>query len=121
MLLGARARHPDGWADPVVGGERVSGMVGWGVLAWAVGAALVLLLATLVASRPVRRRFWCEQAGREVDVDLEEHGAPGLRRFIAVRRCSAFEPPTAVMCRRSCLHRGAAGGAPVGPETPRSG
>jgi hypothetical protein len=92
-----------------------------GRLAWAVGAALVLLLATLVASRPVRRRFWCEQAGREVDVDLEEHGAPGLRRFIAVRRCSAFEPPTAVMCRRSCLHRGAAGGAPVGPETPRSG
>jgi hypothetical protein len=107
-----------GWTDPVVGAEQTSRLVGWGFLAWAAGAALVLLLATLAKSRLARRHFWCEQAGREVDVELEEHGAPGLRRFIAVRRCSAFEPSTAVRCRRSCLRRGAAVEAPVRPQSP---
>ena len=90
-----------------------TGMVSWGLMAWAVGAALVVLLATLAASRPARRHFWCGEAGCEVDVELEEHGVPGLRRFIAVRRCSTFEPATAVTCRRSCLHRGTVGDAPL--------
>lgn len=93
-----------------------TGMVSWGLMAWAVGAALVVLLATLAASRPARRHSWCEQAGCEVDVEFEEHGVPGLRRFIAVRRCSAFEPTTAVTCRRSCLHRGTLGDTPSQPE-----
>ena len=101
--------------------ESAASIYWWPLFAWVAGAVVLLFFAVLVTGFPVRRRFWCEQAGREVDVDLEEHGAPGLRRFIAVRPCSAFEPSTAVMCRRSCLHRGAAGGAPVGPETPRSG
>ena len=35
--------------------------------------------------------------------DVHGHGVPGLRRFIAVRRCSAFTSSTALMCRRSCL------------------
>lgn len=95
-------------------------MLGWGFLAWAAGAALVLVLATLAASRLTRRTFWCEQAGREVDVELEEHGVPLLRRFIAVRRCSAFTPSTAVTCRRTCLYRDAAPGSPVPPGSPRS-
>jgi hypothetical protein len=107
-----------GWTDPVVGAEQTSRLVGWGCLAWAAGAALVLLLATLAKSRLARRHFWCEQAGREVDVEFEEHGAPGLRRFIAVRRCSAFEPSTAVLCGRSCLRRGAAVEAPARPQSP---
>ncbi len=108
-----------GWAEPV-GGGRMSWMVGWGFLAWGIATALVLVLATLATSRVARRRFWCAQAGREVDVELEEHGVPGLRQFIAVRRCSAFTPSTAVTCRRSCLQGGIPGG-PVTVEGPRSG
>jgi hypothetical protein len=95
-------------------------MLGWGFVTWAVGAAVVLILATLAASRLTRRTFWCEQAGRQVDVELEEHGVPLLRRFIAVRRCSAFTPSTAVTCRRSCLYHDAAQGAQVPPGDPRS-
>jgi hypothetical protein len=109
-----------GWAEPV-GNGRVSGMMEWGFLAWGMVATLVLLLATLAASRLARRRFWCAQAGSEVDVEFEEHGVPGLRRFIAVRRCSAFTPSTVVTCRRSCL-RGAVPERPaVTSEAPRSG
>jgi hypothetical protein len=94
-----------------------SGMVSWGLVAWAAGAALVVLLATVAASRPAHRHFRCEQAGCDVDVEFEEHGVPGLRRFIAVRRCSALEPTTAVTCGSSCLHRGAAGDTESKPRT----
>ena len=74
-------------------------MVGWGVV-----VAVVLLLAALVVAVG-RRRFWCGQAQREVAVDFEEHGFPGFRRPVAVLRCSAFQPPTAITCGRSCLGR----------------
>ncbi|HET7876933.1 MAG TPA: hypothetical protein VFN71_15525 [Methylomirabilota bacterium] len=47
--------------------------------------------------------FWCPQANREVEVEFEYRGLPGLRRPVAVRRCSVFDPPTAVQCRRQCL------------------
>jgi hypothetical protein len=82
-----------GWAEPVGAGQVSWTVVGWGFLAWGLVAALALLLATLAASRLARRRIWCAQAGYEVDVEFEEHGVPGLRRFIAVRRCRAFSPP----------------------------
>ena len=74
-------------------------MVGWGVV-----VAAVLLLATLVVAVG-RRRFWCDQARREVVVDFRENGFPGFRRRVAVLRCSAFQPPTAITCCRSCLDR----------------
>lgn len=95
--------------------------VEWGFLAWGMIATLVLLLATLAASRLARRRFWCAQAGSEVDVELEEHGVPGFRRFIAVRRCSAFTPSTSVTCRRSCLHGGIPEEAAVAEDGPGFG
>ncbi len=107
-----------GPAEPV-GSGQVSWMVGWGFLAWGIVAVLVLLLATAAASRLVHRRFWCAQAGCEVDVEFEEHGVPGLRRFIAVRRCSAFTPSTAVTCRQACLHGAIPVGTPTGVEGAR--
>jgi hypothetical protein len=87
------------WAE-----STASGYV-WPLLAWAAVVVILFLLVVLVTSFPVRRRFWCEQAGREVDVAFEEDGRPGLRRFVAVVSCSAFEPSTQVRCNRSCLDR----------------
>jgi hypothetical protein len=75
------------------------------LLGWAAGALILLLLAVVVTSFPVRRRFRCEQAGREVDVAFEEDGPPGLRRFVTVVSCTAFEPSTHVQCDRACLGR----------------
>lgn len=50
-----------------------------------------------------RRRFWCAQTRREVEVEFEEHGLPGLRWQGAVLSCSIFEPPTRVAYGRRCL------------------
>lgn len=101
--------------------EWTMNYLGWAFLAWGMVAALVVLLATLAASRLARHRFWCAQAGCEVDVELEEHGVPGFRRFIAVRRCSAFTPSTRVTCRRSCLHGGIPEESAVAVERPGFG
>jgi len=79
----------------------------WPLLAWVVGVVALLVLAVLVTGRPVLRRFWCAQAGREVDVEFDEDGLPGCRRFVAVVSCSAFRASTGVPCRRSCLDRDA--------------
>ncbi len=38
-----------------------------------------------------------------MEVELEENGPPGLRQAVGVRTCSAFEPPTAVVCEDRCL------------------
>ena len=89
--------------------ERVTSTEWWPLLAWVAGAAILFLLAAWITSFPVRRRFWCEQAGREVDVEFEEDGPPRLRRFIAVVSCTAFEPSTHVQCDRACLRRGVSG------------
>lgn len=50
-----------------------------------------------------RRKFWCAEARREVEVQFEERGLPGLPWSTAVRSCPVFDPPTAVGCRRRCL------------------
>jgi hypothetical protein len=75
------------------------------ILEWAALAALLFVLPlTVLFSRAVRRRrFWCSAAQREVEAEFEERGVPGLRRAVAVRRCSVFEPGEAVHCRRRCL------------------
>jgi hypothetical protein len=77
----------------------------WPLLAWAAGAVLLLVLAVLAPRLPVRRRFWCTEAGREVVVEFEEDGPPGHGRFIAVLSCTAFEPSSRVECHRACLGR----------------
>ena len=92
-------------ADIRAWAESVASTYWWPLLAWMAAVAILFLVAVLVTSFPVRRRFWCEQAGREVDVAFEEDGRPGLRRFVAVVSCSAFEPSTHVRCNRSCLDR----------------
>jgi len=53
--------------------------------------------------RLVRRRFWCASRGRDVEVDFVERGLPGLPSGVGVQGCSAFDPPTAIGCRRRCL------------------
>lgn len=92
-------------ADVRAWAESVASAYWWPLLAWIAGAGILFLFAVLVTSFPVRRRFWCEQAGREVDVAFEEDGPSGLRRFVAVVSCSAFEPSTHVRCDRACLGR----------------
>lgn len=80
--------------------------VGWGVLIWAGVVAILAVLLLPIATQAVRRRrFWCDQAQGEVEVEFEERGLLGFRRAVAVRSCSVFEPPTEVSCRRSCLDR----------------
>jgi hypothetical protein len=51
----------------------------------------------------VTARFWCGWSGREVEVEFLTRGVPGFRSPVAVRRCSAFEPPEAIECPRRCL------------------
>jgi len=92
-------------ADIQLWAETAANAYVWPLLAWAAAAVILLLLAMLVTSFPVRRRFWCNQAGQEVDVAFEEGGPSGLRRFVAVVSCSAFNPSTRVRCDRACLSR----------------
>ncbi len=75
----------------------------WPLIVWVAGATILLLLVAVVTSLPVRRRFWCEEAGREVEAAFEEDGPPGHRRYVAVVSCTAFEPATCLRCQRSCL------------------
>jgi nucleotide-binding universal stress UspA family protein len=56
-----------------------------------------------VAGRLVHRRFWCPWSRREVEVTFVERGLPGLSRAVSVDGCSAFDPPSAVACQRSCV------------------
>lgn len=79
----------------------------WGVLGFALAFATLLLLGALAVTCIVRRRFWCDTAGREVEVSFIEGGLPGLRRPVAVQSCSVFDPPTAVRCHRACLDQDA--------------
>lgn len=92
-------------ADVQVWAESAASAYWWAWLGWIAGALILVFLAVLVTSFPVRRRFWCEHVGREVEVAFEEDGPPGLRRFTAVVSCSAFEPATHVQCDRACLGR----------------
>jgi hypothetical protein len=96
-------------ADVQVWAESAASTYWWAWLGWTAGALILLFLAVLITSFPVRRRFWCEQVGREVEVAFEEEGPPGLRRFTAVVSCSAFEPATHVQCHRTCLDRDVSG------------
>jgi hypothetical protein len=90
-------------------------------LGWAMLAALAVLLplALLLGPRTRRRRFWCAQTRRDVEVEFEIGGMPGLRRPVAIRSCSFFSPPHIVRCRRLCLEgtyrRRWGGSAPLPP------
>lgn len=72
---------------------------------WATLALLVLLVPVFgVFSHMIRRRrFWCAQAKREVEVLVEERGLPGFAHAASVTSCSVFDPPTALTCDRRCV------------------
>lgn len=94
----------EGWdAQTQAWVEVVSYAYGWVFLAWAVGASVLLLLMTLFFVPATRRRFWCVGARSAVEVLFEEYGLPGRRRPVAVLSCSAFDPPTDVQCKCTCL------------------
>lgn len=63
----------------------------------------IVLLLVMTRSSGRRRGFWCALAQREVEVEFSERGLPGFRRAVGVKRCSAFDPPEAIECRRQCL------------------
>ena len=49
--------------------------------------------------------FSCALTERDVEVQFEAWGMPGLRRLCGIVSCTAFDPPTAVACGRRCLDR----------------
>ena len=94
----------DGWSVQEPGVRSAADTFAWAVLTAGMGIIMVALLMLLLVTRVVRRRrFWCAPAGRDVEVELEEHGLLGFRRRTAVLRCSAFECPGEISCRRGCL------------------
>lgn len=91
---------------PMNGVETVTMVTGFvEFLVWAQGLALLALaLIVFLHCRPSRsRRFWCALARRQVEVEFDRRGLPGLRRAVGVSRCSVFEPPEAITCGRRCL------------------
>ena len=94
---------PIEWSTPGVSDaliQSVTNALGWAML---VAFVILLPLAVLFSATTRRRRFWCAQSRRDVEVEFELAGIPGFRWPAAVRRCSVFDPPTAVRCRRLCL------------------
>jgi hypothetical protein len=91
-----------GWDIQETWVESAASTLAWGIVGWGAVVATVMLLAMLLV-RNRRRRFWCQGARREVEVELEELGIPGFRRATSVLSCSVFDPPTAVRCHRDCL------------------
>lgn len=94
------------WEAGDVSVQNAADGVWWVLLTWALLVVGMLLLTQLVVGPVLRRRhFVCAEVGREVEVEFEEWGLAGLRRAVAVRNCSVFDPPSAVQCRRACLSR----------------
>ena len=58
-------------------------------------------IARLLSGATARRSFWCALTRREVE--FQARGLPGVRRLVAVKGCSVFDPPEAVACARHCL------------------
>lgn len=78
-----------------------------GFLAFSVTAAGIAAVAIVgialgywLAAAGVRRRLWCDTAGRVVDVDFRTRGL--RRRHLDVVRCSAFADGAPITCARRC-------------------
>ena len=108
---------PEGW-DPQARAwvETMSEAYGWVFVAWAGALVALLLLLTLLSVPEARWRFWCVGARRTVEVVFEEFGLSGRRYIVAVRSCSAFDPPTDVRCHCACLS--GAGRVPLATAPP---
>ncbi len=92
------------------GAEVDMGFQTWidGITRFILGSSLILLVlgllcvvASLFAAQVVRRRFWCREAERDVEVAF---GAQGFwRRPGAVLSCTAFEAGAPISCHRRCV------------------
>ena len=100
------------WPFERMGYDLAQAWTGWlqdltSLATWAVWGLLLLMLAVGFAtswSKGVRRgRLWCPLNRRYAEVAFAEEGFHGFRRPVAVTQCSIFEPPSSVVCRRSCL------------------
>ena len=93
---------PLDWSGMEIGGGSTYGPAD--VMAWGLLAALLFVvpLVVLFSRARRRRRFWCADNARDVEVEFEGRGFPGFREEV-VKSCSAFDPTTAVTCRRGCL------------------
>ena len=100
--------------DGIVIGEGVAFMEGLADIFIVAQLASLLLVALLLGSAchaylcgTVRRRrgFRCPLMRREVEVEFLERWFLGVRQAAVPTRCSAFEVPTAIECRRRCLDR----------------
>lgn len=96
---------PLGWSGVETSQAWTSGTAD--LFAWGLLGILLFMVPVLVllSGATRRRRFWCAESGRDVEVEFEERGFPGLRRAV-VKSCSAFDPPGALICRRRCLDPG---------------
>lgn len=66
------------------------------------GAVLLFfLLAILSVSRTVIRAVQCPITGRKETVHFAQAILGG--RFFDVKLCSAFRPPSAITCKKTCL------------------
>lgn len=71
------------------------------------GAAVILLVWGAFSvfprvSRPITKSFWCPFLARDVTAQFEEEAWDGTP--VDVSSCTAFTPPTAITCKKLCLH-----------------
>lgn len=74
------------------------------VLALATAVAFLLLIVfggRRGVIRTVTRSFWCPARRQHVTAEFQEEAWDGTP--VAVNRCTAFSPPTAITCERLCL------------------
>lgn len=55
------------------------------------------------ASGVTRKRFWCRQADRDVEVVYQTRGIGPFRWITGVKTCTAFDPRNEVTCTRKCI------------------
>ena len=95
--------------DDFDGTALVQGYATIFVIGQIVALALIALLlvvgewTALFGRARHRRAFHCSHAGREVDVEFADLRLFGWRRPTHVVCCSAFDPASAITCRRACL------------------
>jgi hypothetical protein len=103
LLMGPGSGMEEAWTAWV---QSIADGLALGALVVAGGVTLVLIAigaVSVLVSGLRRGRVWCPLQAREMEVEFREHGLPGRRRAVAVRRCSAFAPVTAVACAQACL------------------
>jgi hypothetical protein len=71
-----------------------------------VGLGLALLVWKVTTAPPVIHRvvtqwLWCPFRAQNVEAELQED--PWNGRRVGISRCTAFTPPTAIICDKDCL------------------